>query len=292
MTVLAHRRCRVTVDKHRVEGLRVAFKVKKTTGMQPNTMECSITNLSGATRAAMVEKGATVILEAGYQSNFAMLFIGNARTIDHVREHADWVTKIECGDGEAAIANARVSESFGAGTGAGDIVSKLGSALGLNPGNIGDKRAALNAKQYAGGLTVMGKAATELDRVVKGAGMTWSVQDGAIFLLKPRETLKGQAVVLSPATGLIGSPEHGSAMGGGGMQDVASADEGDAELDPTKKPKVLKVKSLLQPIIKPGIAIQVKSEGTNGFFRAESVVHTGDTGGGDWYTEVELEPIS
>jgi len=30
----------------------------------------------------------------------------------------------------------------------------------------------------------------------------------------------------------------------------------------------------------------------NGFFRVEKVVHSGDTWGSDWYSELEAKPIS
>jgi hypothetical protein len=293
--VLHSRRCVVTVDTLRVSGLRTAFKVKKTASKDPNCLELSVTNLSDATRAAMRKTGARVILEAGYTETLGTIFTGDARTIDHVRQGADWVTKITGGDGEVAYQNSRVSESFAPGTTVADVLRFYAKKMGINVGNALDKASSLRTplSQFQSGFATMGKTSAELDKLLRSLGLTWSIQDGALQVLAHNEVLdRNQAVVLSPRTGMIGSPEHGHAIAARGAPlDPEQAAE-EQSLGQQQPKKVLKVKSLLQPVLKPGVRVQIQSEGTHGFFRANAVEHTGDTGGGDWYSEVELAALS
>jgi hypothetical protein len=82
-----------------------------------------------------------------------------------------------------------------------------------------------------------------------------------------------EAVLLTPATGLIGSPEHGT---------------------PDKKhaASVLKARSLLQPAIKPCKRVVIRSQSISGTFCVQKVTHHGDTAGGDWYSDLEALPTT
>jgi hypothetical protein len=84
-------------------------------------------------------------------------------------------------------------------------------------------------------------------------------------------------IVLDSTSGLIGSPAMGSAP-------TASEKKKGA------KP-LLTAKSLLQPPIRPGRRVRVKSAEYSGDFRAVKVTHDGDTAGGNWYTDLELEAL-
>lgn len=261
----------ITSDVVEVEDLRVMFKVTKTTKKEPNTAEVTITNLSPSRRASLQQKGVKFVLQAGYVgTGIAQLFIGDARTIDHTRDGANWNTVIKSGDGERAFKFARVSESFAAGSPVSDVVGKIAGALGLGLGNLKQQTSAMSG-QYANGYAAHGPASRELDKVLKSAGFEMSIQDGELLIRKPGD--KGSILVpeLSPETGLIGSPEYGA---------------------PEKKGKrpLIKVKSLLNPSIKCGGQVVVMSERHKGPLRVIKLEHTGDTAGGDWYTDFEGEP--
>lgn len=275
MAVLYERRVVVIVDTLRVDGLRVQFKAEKTLKKEPNTLDLSITNLSAQTRAGMQKKGAKVVVLAGHADQIGQIFAGDARTIDHVRKGPDWVTRIQCGDGERAYRYALTNKSFKAGTTVADVVKALANDLGIGVGNALAQIAAQNPRgfaQYINGHAAYGNAARELDKVLRTAGFTWSIQDGQLQLLRVDETTKDSLALFSPATGLIGSPEHGA---------------------PDKKGKasVLKVKALLSPLVRPGRRVKLESESATGVYRAEKVTHQGDTAGQDWYTDMELKPV-
>lgn len=275
MSDLYLRRAIVTIDSLRVEGLRVAFKADKTLKPEPNTLDLKVYNLAKASRAQMQSKGAKVILQAGYQDHVEVVFQGDARTIDHVRSGPDWITHVQCGDGERAYRNSRINASFAPGTKVQDVLRTLVKSLGLNSGNaldeIGKGGFREGFDQFLNGYAASGNSATELTRLLDSAGLDWSIQDGALQVLKDSETAKNTAVLLSAATGMVGSPEHGS---------------------PNKRglASVLKVKSLLQPSVRPGSLVQVEAIGISGLFKAEKVTHQGDTAGPEMYTSVEARP--
>jgi hypothetical protein len=256
------------------EGLRVSFKICKTLKKEPNTLDLKVYNMSERTRSALQRPKLKVILSAGYPSNSAVIFSGEARTVDPVRDGADWVTHIQCGDGEREYQFARVSESFGPGTQIADVIRTCAKSLGINLGNLEDVLAAGgfrgNLTQFAHGYTVHGKASVELDALLRSVGLAWSVQNGVLQVLKGGATSKGSAVLLTPETGMIGSPDHSNP-------------------DKKGKPPVLKVKSLLQPAIHCGGRVEIRADGVKGQFRCEKVEHEGDTHGAGWYTTLEAK---
>lgn len=277
MAQLFGRTCTVLVDALRIEGLRVQFTIRKSLAKEPNTAEVKITNLAATSRAEIKRKGARVIVTAGYPENAAVIFTGDSRLGEHLRENTDWITRIQCGDGEQAYQFARLSESFAPGTPIVDVVRTIVGALGLNVGNVEEQLAAGDFRgglaEFAHGYAAHGKAATELDRVLRSVGLTWSIQHGAIQVLRGGAPAKGTAVLLTPDTGLVGSPTFGT-------PDAKGASP------------ILRARSLLQPQIRCGGAVEIRTEGVNGQFRVERLTHAGDTHGGDWYTDLEARPIA
>lgn len=253
-----------------VTDLRVQFKVSKSLGKEPNTAEIVITNLSRDRRAQLQQAGGKFILQAGYDIVVEQLFVGDIRNVSHIRDGADWNTLIKSGDGERAYRWARVNESFKSGTPVKDVLLKIAQALGIDEGNLGE-----TAKQFVGqylnGYSAMGPAARELDRILRSEGYSWSIQDGAVQVLRDDTSTTLLIPDLRPDTGLIGSPEIG-------------ADE------KTKGP-IVKAKSLLQPRIKPGGRVSITSERFKGEVRVTKVNHDGDTAGGPWYSSLEGEPL-
>lgn len=276
MAQLFDRKVVVYVDSLKVTDLRVQFKIEKSLAREPNCSEVSIWNLAPATRAQMQKKGAKVIVEAGYDKTLGQIFYGQSRTIDHARDGASWVTKIQAGDGERAYRHVRLNESFKGGTPVASVLRTVVLSLqryGLDPGNAFTQADTIK-DEFVHGFSCFGKAVDQLDILLKRRGFDWSIQDNRLQLLGPNESVHRTAVLLNAETGLVGSPEHGTP---------------DKE---KKKPPVLKAKSLIQASIFPGSKIQLDAENTKGLFKATKVVHEGDTAGGNWFTTAEVVPTT
>jgi hypothetical protein len=271
-----------TTEAVEIEALRLSFKIKKDLAKAANTAEVTVYNLSAERRASLGSKGARLVLEAGYAESDDVLavlgsvgtreqiFAGDVRLIEHKHEGPNWATKLSSGDGERALAHARFSSSFAPGTSLVEVVKGAAKSLGVGEGNLG---AALGeeAIQYASGYVAHGFASLELDKVLRRAGFEWSVQDGQLQVLRPGAATQ-EVVVLGPESGLIGSPEMGSAEKKGGRP-------------------VLKLKSLLQPRLKPGARVEVRSRSYAGLYRILKVEHSGDTEGADWFSSLEAATL-
>lgn len=268
------------MDGLKIEGLRVTFSVKRTLKPEPNAAEVTITNLSRDTRAR-IRTGSRLTLVAGYEGNAAVIFVGDVRTVQSVVEGPDVTTKITAGDGDTAYRQAVVSESFAPGTTLENMVGKMAGALGIDSARAVQRMKEKGAAPgglgaFANGYSANGKASTVLTRVLAAGGLSWSIQDGELVILGPQEVTPGQAVLLKPSSGLVGSPE-------------LQVPDSDSK---KKKPATLRLTSLMQPAVRPGTQLKVESEGVNGFFRADSVEHRGDSLGSDeWFTVCEVLPL-
>ena len=250
-----------------VVGMRVQFRIAKTLKKEPNSSEIVISNLSPARRSSLQKIGVQLLLEAGYKdTGVSRYFSGDVRTVDHVRNDANWDTTMKLGDGSRAWRFARVNESFAPGANKGDVLKTLAEAMGLDLGNVASQASGLSGT-FDQGFAAVGSAGRAIDMVVQSLGKEWSVQDGKIQILDPYEVLDLPIPEIGPDSGLVGSPEMGSPPKKG-------------------KPALVKFKCLLTPT-KPGAKIKLKSLRYDGYVRVQAVRFTGDTHGGDWYSEID-----
>lgn len=260
--------------------LRVQFKIERTLQPEPNTADVSIFNLSKESRAAVQEKGILSEIEAGYFGLISLIFRGDLDYGSTVRVGPDWVTTFQASDGGKQFRSSRINLPFDAGTKIGDVINQAAKQLGVGLGNVASEVAKGiprgTALQYVKGLVLSGQTSKEFTKILKRAGFGWSIQDNQIQLTRPGQVLNpGEAIVLNQATGLIGSPEQG-------------------------EKGLIKVRSLLQPELQPGKRIQIQAGARDlsgvpeidGFFRIEKTTFSGDTWGGDWYSDVEARPVT
>jgi hypothetical protein len=246
----------------------IDFRVTRSLKTKPNSMEIAIFNLNQENQQKLQQsKNLVARLTAGYKDRVGQIFFGEVRDVDSRHEGADWVTVLESGDGERARARGRINKSFAPGTRLSKVLKKLGKELpGVDQGNLVEALSTVGDPEFVNGVTVSGSAAREIDKLIKSAGLEWSIQDGAIQVLKAGEPLSDTAVVLTPETGLIGSPTV-SAKG------------------------VLTCTALLNSDIVPGRQIVVKSRQVDGRYRAIRCDYDGSTTGDNWYVKIEGKEI-
>lgn len=262
----------LNVNGTQVTDLRVQFSIKKTTDKEPNSADIRVFNLAKTTRAKLQGRGVPVILSAGYGTQQGVIFSGDSRTIDHEHDGPDVITRIQCGDGERLYQFARFSKSYNPGTQANDIIRDCVSALSVNKGNLEDALAQAQPRLYLTGYATHGRAVDTLDHQLRTSGFTWSIQQGELQVMKGGKPINPTAVLLSPKTGLVGSPQYASPEKKGG-------------------PSTLKVKALLMNQLRCGHVIAVQSDGINAQFRIEKLNFDGDTHGQQWYSVIEAKPL-
>jgi hypothetical protein len=266
------RRAVLTIGTTRIDGLRISFTVDQTDRPEPNSSEISVYNLAETTRGLIQNQRLPLTLEAGYRDNIAQVFAGDIRKdgVSSRRDGADWITKFKALDGGEAFRNARIQEAFAAGTKLRPVLTKLAESMGVGLGNSvkklseGDVTGALS--EFFAGATLSGKSSQEAERLFRSVGYDYSVQDGELQVTGLGEATDKTAILLSSATGLIGSPEPGAKS-------------------------LTKIRSLLQPLIRPRRKLRLETESLQGFYLARKVKHTGDTHGAPWYSEIEATQL-
>ena len=284
-------------------GLRIAFSIQKGSTKNPNKCSVKIWNAAPETRALIEVIGNVLILKAGYAEDIGAktIFSGNVTRALTVREGPDLVTELEMEDGFLEFRDSKVSLSFSKGATTEQVINELAKKFGLAVRPLPEDIA---KKQYSAGFAFVGRVRDALDKACDHTGLEWSIQNREIQIIKKGGVFKQKAYLISPETGLLGSPSKESKT----MTEKAAAKEGitadqpgvsrttkrdkDGEVQEVLRVFGYKVKSLLQPIIEPGGYVQLKSKGINGeFFRVEELVHNGDTHGNDWHTELTLRFI-
>lgn len=258
-----------TTDGARNEILRVQFKVEADLSKSANTAEIAVYNLAEQTRAKVNEKGILASLEVGYSGQSSEIFKGRLEAGKNQRDGVNWVTSFQSTDGGQELRRGRINLSFKKVSLRGAF-ERVAESLGLGLGNAIEKISEGNIRgvltSFDNGLVMSGPARKELDRLASTYGYTWSVQNGQLQLLGPRDAIEpGDAIVLDSNTGMVGSPESG--------------DDG-----------IVEVRSLLIPQLTPGRVVALSSKQVSGFYRVEKTTYQGDTRGQDWYADLELKP--
>jgi len=259
-----------------IENLRIAFKVSKTLTPSTNSAQVEIYNANQKTRELLSEIGNLCVLKAGYkdQAGPAVLFIGDVTHTDQERRRPENLIKLECGDGEKTLRESLVSYSFAAGTDPRDILDAIAADMALTVRDVPD----VTAEQYATGWQFAGPAKDALDLVCDRLGLEWSIQNDELQFVIDGETTGTEAILLSPTTGLIGSPRRNQDRNG-----IATA-EG--------PPPGLIVECLLEPRLEPGGRVKIESAEYSGIYRIVTVEHKGDTHGKDWTSRAEVEEVA
>jgi len=260
---LFDRRWRVQVGSLDTSSLACSFKIKRSVYARAGTCELVIRNLSEEHRREITtspRRRTYVEVQAGYVDGVSLLFRGDLRKVIPSRDGTDWLVTVTAGDGEHALRSARVTQSFARGTSIETVVRHIADALGVGVGNaVTALRAARlgDASEFSEGTILRGLASSELTRLCASAGLSWSVQDGALQVLPLGGGLAREAVLLSAGSGLLEAPE-------------------------VVNRRTVNLKTLLIPGLTPGQLVVLDSALARGTWRVSEIEFLGDTHGADW----------
>lgn len=258
--------------------LRVVFKVSKGAVETPNSAEIRVYNPSEATANSIRREFSQVVLQAGYQGGFGIIFSGNIRQVRRGRENGtDTWLEIIAADGDWAYNYAVVNTTLAAGSTPADRMKVCQGAFsekGVQEGHMTDP----GGNGLPRGKVMYGMARKHMRDAACGSGCEWSFQDGKVQVVKASGYLPGEAVVLTHETGLIGTPEQ--------------TNEG------------IKVRCLLNPSLRIGGRIKLDNKSVqqvktdlkmralypprldhDGLYRILRLDFVGDTRGNDWYAD-------
>lgn len=287
----------------------IEFKVVRSSKPSPNRATIILWNLNPEHRAQLNKrnrpdgpnghtKPVFVKLEAGYVDNHSVLLYADMRELTTVRVGTDWKTTLAVDDGGTAVREARFDKggvSFAAGTPIGTVLREVARTLGLGLGNVADFVATaqilgINTPTLPGRMTFTGSAHDALKRVCSTIGVGFSIQGGVLQLLGKGKALNTAAILLSPSTGLVGSPE--AAVDSTVSLPFAKEAKGTVQKSPQKlhhsNTAILKAKALLIPGLVPGRVVKMDSAAFNGNYTITDAEYSGQSFGSDWTTSLVL----
>lgn len=252
-------------------GLRITFNVERDEKRTPNAAEIQVYCLSRDHREALSKaETVSVALEAGYLDDVGVIFQGDLRSAT-IGGPPDRVVTVRGGDGENAIRTAKINRTFKAGTPVATVLREIGRAMGVSQGNLTAAASGVTGA-LARARTVAGVCADELEAFCRTQGLRWSIQDSALQIrTEGRPVVPGTGYLLSPSSGLIGTPEVSIERGKG---------------------KVVTFTALLRADIIPGVAVALAdNEAFEGNLVVTQTTHEGDSHGGPWYVRGTGKPL-
>lgn len=267
---LFRRRAVLVIDDLRIENLDVKFKVSSSDDGSLGKAEVSVFNLNRPHRKELEgKKNVPVSLLAGYEDQeLAQIFKGTMRQVFSERDPPDWITTLRSGDGDGS-AQTRVNKSYGPGSTFETMWRDAAKALEADGLGLGNSLDFFKKGKFKEGITelfkggnLQGSAMKELRRLAKGAKLEIAIQDNELVVTETGKPLGATAVLLSPSTGLVGSPTRGA--------------KGE-----------LKARSLIIPGLKPKRKVQIESALVSGLYVIQKTSYKGDTSANDWYAEIE-----
>ncbi len=239
----------------------IQFRVDFAKGGDPDLAVIELYNLAPETEQVF-KHGEEMVLRAGYQGDIGIVMAGEIRHVRAFDEGADRICEIEVHDTSDAYQGAEISESYVPGTTGSQILERVISMSGLERGKILLVRDAV----YPEGRSVDGTIKDVIKKIAEDCKSEVTVANGTIHVL-PHDGHYDEAVLLSPKTGLIGSPKR-----------IEDDDESSSVL--------WEAESLLNYRIRAGTLVQVESKQVNGLFAVESGSHVSD--GNEFKTVMQL----
>lgn len=275
-----------TEDALDLSELRFIFRIKRGDTQTPNTLRVRVYNVSEQTALRTMKEFTRVVLQAGYEGNYGIIFDGTIIQVRIGRENqTDTYVDITAADGDSAYNFGFVNTTLAAGATMQDVVDaslKVMEPKGVTKGYM----APLTERRLPRGKVMFGLARDFMAGVARTSQSVWSIQDGKAVMWPETSYNPGDVPEIGPDTGLVGLPEQTS--------------------------NGITARMLLNPSVKIGTLIRLKNEAIQlyeyspvadqqaensrvamqsalqeeGYYYVMLAEHWGDTRGNDWHTEV------
>lgn len=282
------------------EGFRISFSVGKQDGGKANVCNVRIWGLSATTREQIRQTNSMIQLYAGYGEVVPLLYKGIITRVTIEQEAGELITVIEAKKDFLTISRspvtpdqaaaralwdqgaAYISRVFDGQTGvvdglrviAGDIKSALGEYADQVVEDF-ERVAAGEPARASRGVRLAGSPQQVLDTYARANNLDIWMEDGIIRAVPRGEASRETAFVLSPTSGLIGSPKP--------------KQSGKAK----KATGAVELVCLLNGELRVRRAVQVRdTRELSGWYLIRQVTHKGDSWDGEeYYTHLEATPI-
>lgn len=184
------------------------FEVKQNDLQSPNTLYARVFNLSEQTANKIQKEFTKVVLRAGYEGAFGVIFSGTVTYVRRGRMNGtDTFLDIYGSDGDKAYNWSVVNKTLAAGSTPKTRVEALLDSLRadqVTPGNVPE----FEERQFPRGVVLFGATKDALRTETESLSASWSIQNGRCEIVPLDSYIPGEAIVLNAQTGLVGMPER------------------------------------------------------------------------------------
>lgn len=260
------------------DGFYFEFEVPFYDSDQLVTASFTVSNLSATSRTG-IQKDQVVILNAGYEDDMGVLFVGQVASCSHRQNGVEWQTKITATAALDQWLNTQINKTYAENTKAEDIVRDLLNIFGLEVGVF----QLVENVVYPRGRVCSGKLKDILTEIViNECKSRLLIRANQIIINNPADgVMKGY--LLTPDTGLLFQSDDSNVT----TVEAPQTKGADAETKAAEE-KTWKRQCLLNYRMGPGDQIQIQSRDLNGKFLIVSGKHKG-TPTGTWLTEIEFK---
>lgn len=260
--------------------IRCQFTCEAGDSSSANTGKIILWNLSDETLRLLEQEDCLVELCAGYGSDIPLIMAGTLTYCTTTRSGADQQTEIEFEDGFVAMRDATLSLGYSGQIEGKKIVSDAAAAMGCEV-KYSPKAALRDFTNFA----FVGSAKNLIDQICSISKMRWSLQNGIIQICAPNESLTTAVYLLSPSTGLVGSPKPI-------YESSATSDPTGDNATKSRAKKGVEIQYLLNGHIQVDDLVRVESKRFSGQYRVSQIVFSGDSEGSEWICTAQLLEVS
>lgn len=263
---------------------RVKFSVKRTNSQTVNTADIKVYNISQSAALQIQKQYTKVILQAGYDSNYGVIFAGNViQTIIGRESGTDTFLQILAGDGDLAYNFAIINQSLAKPT-AQDQINQCADAMAKMGTTKGGNSTIQSGTKLYRGKTLYGNARHYLQGVASTNNQVFSIQDEKIVFVPENGYLPSVAVVINETTGMVGSPQE--TLEGVNVKCLLNPF---IQIATRVRLNNAEVQRKALDITIPGSSKELTVGLTaDGLYFVLGVDHTGDSRGNDWYSSLVM----
>lgn len=277
-----------------INNLQMKFTITKSSDNKDNKNKASVEiyNLSEATRNSLEKEFIQVRLDVGYAKlGMVNLFSGQVVNISNSkvkpflsrRSGYDIITKLNIDELYTTLNLTHQSKVVPEGSTVKDIILTLIADIPeITRNEINGKNV---QRSLPDGFPIHGSPRKVLDRLSITYDLEWQIDGGVLMVSDKYKSYMentDRVPLIGQMSGLIEAPEFVSNSGRRG-RDKANRNvgvEGAASRDS------LKMKILLNPTLVAGSYIKLDYEDMSGYYKIDTVTHSGDFRGNDWYSEL------
>lgn len=263
--------------------LRVTFKIDKPGYQAYYWGDIVIYNLNGPTESMIIKEGNRVVVEAGYiNGSYGKIFDGKVFQMFRERENVvDYKLTLHCLDGLGIFDNNFVAFTVYAGSDQRSHLENVASQA-TNPIELGVVSGNINTQALPRGKTFFGQPKDYFRQIAGYNNAQVYVNDNLVHITRladGADMSPSEAIVITPKTGLVGTPQ----VTQDGIHFKVLLNPLLKIVNPTMLVK-LDMTAIQQQLLQFGQYPTILDK--NGIYQVVKIMHSGDTRGNDWYTEV------